>query len=208
MAAPDPAAWAVDDLSAAPALRRGTQALVSLLVRAFGLKVSGLEHVPERGPLLVAGNHVSNLDGPVLAVAIGPKRFLRGLGKIELYRVPVLGWYLKNAGTIPVERGKGDVGAMRAAIELLRGGGALGLFPEGTRSKTGKPGRPKAGVGFLAAMSGAPVLPARIVGTDRFPKTRPLEVRFGPPLRFSGEDRGRARCQEFAEQVMERVLKL
>lgn len=208
MPQPDqPRAWPADGLDRAPAIRRVTQALVAAAARLLGLRVSGLERIPERGPLLICGNHVSNLDGPVLMVAVGRRRFVRGLGKIELYRVPVLGWYLRRAGTIPLDRGRGDVGAMRAALDLLERGGCLAVFPEGTRSKTGLPGRARPGVSFLAARTGALVVPARILGTGRLAPGG-LEVRFGEPLRFSGDPGDRAQCQAFADRVLERVFNL
>lgn len=202
-----PEDWPADDLSTAPPLRRFAQGLVSAALRAGGLKVSGLEHVPERGPLLVCGNHVSYLDPLALAVAIGKRRYLRGLAKVELYDVPALGWFLRRAGTIPLDRGRGDVGAMRAALSLLEKGGCLGLFPEGTRSRTGKPGKARAGAGFLAGHSGAPVVPVHILGTQRALPRR-LEVRFGEPMTFSGDASDGEACRRFSQAVLDRVFKL
>lgn len=194
---------------AIPLIRSAPSWLILRLSRAFwGLRVTGLENVPRTGPVIVAGNHVSNLDGPLLAAAAGPARNLRFLGKAELFRVPVLGWYLRRLGMIPLERSRGDVGALRAALELLRSGGCLGFFPEGTRSKTGLPLPPKGGVGFLAGQSGALVVPARLVNTARFPWGRPLEVRFGEGLRFAGDRRRREDCLAFARRVMDRVFAL
>ena len=169
--------------------------------------MSGLEHLPAGGPVILAGNHVSLLDGPLLALAASPRRYVRFLGKAELFRVPVLGWYLARSGSVPLDR-RGDVVAMRAALEILRGGGCLALFPEGTRSRTGLPGRPRAGVGFLAGLGGAVVVPARILNTGAFPWGRPLEVRFGAGLSFAGDARDREQCLAFAQRVMERVFAL
>lgn len=206
MAAPE--SWPADGLENAPALRRAGHSLVRPLLRGlFGLKVSGQEHIPERGPVIIAANHVSNLDGPVLAVAAESRRFVRGLGKIELYRVPVLGWYLRNAGTIPLDR-KGDVRAMRAAIDLLAAGGCLLMFPEGTRSKTGKRGPAKAGVGFVAAQAKAKVVPAHVINTEHFPPRGAVEARFGEPLTFDGDPHDRAACRKFGEDVLDRAFNL
>ncbi len=185
----------------------------------WGLRVEGLEHLPPDGPLIVASNHASIADGPILIVASERRRLLRYLTKAEAFSVPVLGWYLRATGMIPVDRSRGDVLAMRSAVEFLRKGGALGVFPEGTRSKDGRPGRPKPGVGFLARESGAAVVPARIRGSEGFTRGRPLRVTFAPPLRFEDlrlQDRGSAgglpqgkqACQSFAEAVMERVWAL
>lgn len=197
------------DWNEAPVLRRASNWLVLRLARAFwGLRVSGSEHIPRTGPLIVAGNHVSLADGPLVAVAVSPFRYMRFLGKAELFEIPLLGWYLRNTGSIPLDRQRGDVPAMRAALEILRRGGCLALFPEGTRSKTGSPGRPKGGVGFLAGQAGATVVPAHVINTGAFPWARPLEVRFGPGLKFVGDASAREECLAFAERVMERVFAL
>lgn len=190
-------------------LRRFSAAVLTPALRAgWDLRVTGLENVPRTGAAIVACNHVSLVDGLALALAATPARALRFLGKAELFRVPVLGWYLRSVGMLPLDRGKGDVAAMRAALGILKGGGCLGLFPEGTRSKTGSPGRPKPGISFLAGQAAAPVVPARVVNTEKFPRLLPIEVRFGPSLRFEGDPRDRARCQAFAEAVMRRIAAL
>ncbi|MBI3551471.1 MAG: 1-acyl-sn-glycerol-3-phosphate acyltransferase [Elusimicrobia bacterium] len=191
-----------------PWLRKVSHWIVWTLARVvWRLKVSGLENVPREGPLILAGNHVSIADGPLMGMAAAPKRYMRGMGKQELFKVPLLGWWLRNTGQVPLDR-SGDVSAMRWAIDLLRSGGCVGLLPEGTRSKDGKRGRPKAGVGFLAGQTGALVVPTRFINTDKFPKPVKLEVRFGPPLRFEGDPGDRKTCLEFAQKVMDRVFEL
>jgi 1-acyl-sn-glycerol-3-phosphate acyltransferase len=174
--------------------------------RLWGYKITGLENVPETGGMILSANHVSNLDGPVIGVSLSGKRFMRGMGKAELYSVPVLGWFLRKTGTFPVDR-RGDVAAMRTAAAILAEGGCLLIMPEGTRSKDGKPGKPRAGVGFLAGMSRAPVVPARLIGTDGWPWRR-LEVRFGPPMRYEGDPNDREATLAFAQKVMDRVFSL
>jgi 1-acyl-sn-glycerol-3-phosphate acyltransferase len=182
--------------------------LVRLARLGWGFTVVGLEHLPREGPLIVAGNHVALLDGPLLAMAVSSVRHMHFLGKAELFRIPILSWYLRRAGAIPLDRSRGDIAAMRAALDLLGRGGCLGLFPEGTRSKTGLPGNPKGGIGFLAGQSGAAVVPARLLGTNRFPKPCHLEVRLGSPLTFFGQAQERGDCLSFAGKVMEAVFSL
>lgn len=179
-----------------------------LMTAVWRLKVSGLEHVPAQGAALIAGNHVSFIDPPLVGWAALPKRSLRYLAKMELFRIPILGWFMRNVGCIPLDRSRADVGAVRAALEVLGRGRCLLVFPEGTRSRDGRPGRPRGGVGFLAGKSGAPVVPARVVNTERFLSLGGLEVRFGEPLRFAGDPADRAQCQAFAELVMQRVFSL
>jgi 1-acyl-sn-glycerol-3-phosphate acyltransferase len=189
--------------------RKRTQAILwPALKHVWGMSVEGLEHIPEEGPVIVAGNHNANVDGPILGVATGlARRFCLPLAKIEIYSVPVAGWFLTKVGTIPLDR-KGDVQALRHAIDWIQGGHGLIIFPEGTRSKTGVPGPAKAGTGFLASRTGAPVVPVRIEGSRAFPFGRGIRVAFGPPMRFENNDADRAECLAFSQRVLERILTL
>lgn len=174
----------------------------------WGIKVTGLDFVPRSGPLIVAFNHSSLLDGPLVGGAIAPARRPCFLGKKELFENLLLGWFLPRSGAIPLDRGTGDHAAMRAALELLQGGGSIGLSPEGTRVKPGSPPKPpKPGVAFLAAKSGARVLPTRLVGTAEFPRRFPLEVRFGAPLDPPAEE-GREAAAAYARKVMDAIYAL
>ena len=179
-----------------------------LLRGVWGLKISGLDHVPRSGPVILAGNHVSLMDGPLLGIAVSTLRFTRFFGKAELFRIPMLGWFLRNAGAAPIDRSRGDASAMRAALDILRRGGCLAWFPEGTRVKTGFPGIAKAGIGFLAGRSGAAVVPAHLVNTSRWTRLSPLEVRFGPALKFGGNPEDHDQCLNFAQDVMREVFAL
>lgn len=174
-----------------------------------GMEFHGLENVPSRGRVIVACNHISVLDPPLAALALGMGwgRYPRLLAKQELFSIPLFGALIRVCGSIPLDRGRGDVGAIRAALAILEGEGCLIVFPEGTRARGGRPLRPKAGVGLLARETGAPVVPARIRGTDSFFKKGPLTIRFGAPLRYCGGD-GRGECQIFAERVMGGIWKL
>jgi 1-acyl-sn-glycerol-3-phosphate acyltransferase len=172
-----------------------------------GMVVECADNIPAQGPVLVAANHVSWIDPPLLSMAIYSVRFPQFMAKEELFRVPLLGAFLNGICCIPLDRARGDVGAIRRALEALAAGGLVAVFPEGTRSKDGRPGRPKAGVGLLARTSGAPVVPARVWNTGRLWGGGPLRVRFGKPMRFSGGE-DRASCQAFAESVMDEVFKL
>ena len=185
----------------------GEAATRGLLEAVWGLRVTGLERVPREGALLVACNHVSLADGPVLCSALGRARRPRFLGKRELFDIPLLGAFLRAGGAIPLDRSGSDPSALRAALEILEQGGSVGLFPEGTRVKPGQTRRPKAGIAFLSARSGAPVLPARVLGTAEFPLAFPLEVRFGEPLPAPREE-GREAAEAFARTVMEAVYAL
>ena len=180
-----------------------------LLFSVWRLKVTGLEHVPRQGAAILASNHVSNIDPPLVGFAAFQIRSLRYMAKMELFRIPGMGWFLRHvAGAIPLDRGRPDLAAVRTALEILGRGRCLVIFPEGTRSKDGRPLRPRGGVGFLAGKTGVPVVPVRVVNTDRFLRLSRLEVRFGPPLRFSGDPADREQCQAFAHLVMDTVFSL
>lgn len=172
----------------------------------WGLRVTGLERVPRSGPLLLACNHVSLWEAPLLAVSVAPVRRPRFMGKRELFDIPVLGWFFRETGNIPIDR-SGDVAAMRQALDTLARGAALAIFPEGTRVPPGQTRPPKPGVGFLAARASAPVVPVRVLGTARFPLAFPLEVRFGAPLAPPASD-VRAVALAYASEVMDAIRAL
>lgn len=153
-----------------------------LFTAIWGMKVSGLENVPRLGPLIVACNHVSIIDPPLMAVAVSPRRRPFGVGKKELFEKPILGWWLRASGSFPLDRQGDATSAMRSSLGVLEKGGCLSIYPEGTRVKPGEKRAPKAGVAFLSFRSGAPVVPVRVLGTAEFPRRRPLEVRIGRPL--------------------------
>jgi 1-acyl-sn-glycerol-3-phosphate acyltransferase len=155
------------------------------LVYGWGrLKVEGLEHVPESGPLLVVPNHDSQMDPIVLGVAIKPKRRLRVLARASLWRIPGLGLVMDGLQQIPIKRGSGDSAALDSALASLRAGDALGVFPEG-RLSWGEAVRARTGVGLLATWCPeARVVLALIEGTTdfvRFPIRPRATVTFFPP---------------------------
>jgi 1-acyl-sn-glycerol-3-phosphate acyltransferase len=153
-------------------------------LRSFmGFRVTGEENFPKTGGVIVAVNHCANYD-PVL-VGLACPRQLAFLGKIELFRNPLLGVLLRYLGAIPLHRGAADTGAMRAAVEVLSSGKPLLLFPEGTRSKTGRLQRGRRGAGMLAARTGCPILPVHLSGSFHMFRNllrRRVEVRIGRPF--------------------------
>lgn len=153
-------------------------------VRRWGrLRVSGLEHLPAAGPVLLAGNHDSYWDPVAVGIAALPRRQVQALAKSTLWK-PGLGRVLDGMGQIPIERGRGDAGAMDRAIAELRAGACIGIFPEGTRS-LGRELRARSGFGRLAeAVPEAEVVCVAIRGTTDIPLVprRPrVEVEFFRP---------------------------
>jgi 1-acyl-sn-glycerol-3-phosphate acyltransferase len=161
---------------------------------ATRLSVEGREHVPARGALIVASNHLSFIDSIVIPLASG--RQVHFLGKAEYFqgtglRGAAVRWFHSAAGTIPVDRAdpRAAAGSLELAEEVLRRGDAFGVYPEGTRSPDGRLHRGRTGVARMALATGATVLPCAVIGTDKVQPPgsngfRPgkVVVRFGPPV--------------------------
>lgn len=146
-------------------------------------KVTGRENLPASGPVVIVANHISNWD-PV-AVGVAVKRQVFFMAKEELFKVPLLGAVLPLLGSFPVKRGQSDRAAIRKAMEVLKKGNVLGVFPEGHRSTSGKLEPFSEGAVHLAAKFEAPILPVGVVGTDKiFSKGwfRSFEVIIGEPV--------------------------
>ena len=175
----------------------------------YDFKVDGLENIPASGALIIAGNHLSNADPPAIGAFAGLVRDSRFMAKKELFAVPVLGWFFRRCGYISVDRKRtiGDFGALEGAIEVLRRGESLVMFPEGTRSKTGQPQKPKSGIGFLVYKTGAPVLPVKVQGTFGWPWVRKIRVKFGKPftLQLDGALDPKAQYKQFANEIMDKI---
>ncbi len=170
--------------------------IISILARLiFRLKVSGIENIPSSGGVIIAANHLSYLDIPLLGYSLNrPANFI---GKKGLFTIPVVGTLLRLLGGIPIDREKVDRTALREIIKRLNSGNIVVIYPEGTRSLNGRlqPGKP--GVGFIIRMSGKKVVPAAITGTDkampvgsRRIKPYPVTIRFGKPLDLSNVVKG------------------
>lgn len=152
----------------------------------WNTRLTGTDLVPESGPVVLAANHVSVIDGPVLAGA-SPRR-LNILVKEEMYKGPI-GVLLRAAGQIPVNRTGGGRTALAAGLEVLHRGGAIGIFPEGNRGR-GDAATARAGVSWLSVHGEAPVIPVAVLGTRRTGEgvnhipgfRRRLHVRFGEPV--------------------------
>ena len=170
-----------------------------LLFRIYRLRATGQKRLRGNGPLIYAPVHRSHLDAPLIGGLT--QRRVRYLGKEELFHPKPLGWFMRSIGTFPVRRGEADLDAMRAALGLLNDGEAMLVFPEGTRQPSDDIGPVFDGTAWLAAKSGAPVLPVGIAGTReampsgaKLPKRTQVAIVVGVPLDPpTGPDGGRAR---------------
>jgi 1-acyl-sn-glycerol-3-phosphate acyltransferase len=166
-----------------------------------------MEDVPRDQGFVLAANHLSNFDPWPLGLPFWPRRQLRFMAKSELFN-PLLAPILRAGGAFRVRRGKGDVEAMRTAVELVRSGEIVVMFPEGTRQTKGllkrRVPRPHTGAARIALTADAPLVPAAIGGTDRLLRLGPLRVAYGQPLDLS-EYRGLDHKQA-AELATERLM--
>ena len=176
----------------------------------LGTKVIGLENIPKDGAFILTANHVSNWDPPFLGTFMG--REVCYMGKEELFKNPIMAAICRGLHVFPVKRGAADKTAIKTAVKILKDGKCLGIFPEGTRSKTGKLGKAEPGVSLIAAMTKAPIIPAAIVNTEKiFSKEKflpHLAVVYGTPLKFTGSTKDKEALAEFAQSIMNEIAKL
>jgi 1-acyl-sn-glycerol-3-phosphate acyltransferase len=158
-------------------LAAGTIRIMMRLV--WRTTVTGTENVPRTGALIVACNHRSYLDPPGMG-CFCPRR-ISYMAKKELFDIPILGPAIRAVGAYPVDRQGSARAAIKQSLEVLKAGGVVGIFPEGTRNRDGSVA-PQTGVALLASLAGVPVVPAHIAGSDRASKLAQIKVAFGPPV--------------------------
>lgn len=189
--------------------------------RLGGVKIYGRENVPRTGPVIIAPNHASMMDPPLVGW-ITP-RVLRVMAKQELFGTSSLprrafDYFIRGIGTFPVQRGRPDRKALRTAMAVLRRGNGLLLFPEGSRTTDGTLGAAEPGLGMIAHATKSPIVPVYLHGTDAawsktHPALRPVptEVHFGKPLRFEEEysqKSNRRLIDEIGARVMSEIARL
>ncbi|MCS0786906.1 1-acyl-sn-glycerol-3-phosphate acyltransferase [Cytobacillus firmus] len=179
-------------------------AVYGVLKPIYRFEVIGKENFPAEGGVLLCSNHIDNLDPPV--VGINAPRPVYFMAKEELFNVPVLGKILPDLNAFPVKRGMSDREALRKGLGILKEGNVLGLFPEGTRSKTGQLGKGLAGAGFFALRSEAHVVPCAIIGP--YKAFSRLKVVYGKPIDMKELRERKASAEETTELIMSEIRKL
>ena len=182
----------------------------------FRWRVFNPERVPTTGPVILAANHDSFIDPPL--VGAGLKRDINYLARESLFRYPGLGALLRSWNSVPVDREGGGAAGLRAILDRLLAGGAIILFPEGTRSRDGKIQKARSGIGLTVIKSNAVVIPVRVFGTYeafgrhlKFPRPRRVAVKYGEPLRFESlraeaKSFSKARLKQIYQEVADEIM--
>ncbi|MER7937419.1 lysophospholipid acyltransferase family protein [Streptomyces sp. NPDC093272] len=194
-----------------------------LLRLAFRPRIEGLEHVPDSGPAIVAGNHLSFADHFLMPAVL--KRRITFLAKAEYFTGPgvrgrLTAFFFRSAGQIPVDRSGKEAGqaAIREGLGVLGRDELLGIYPEGTRSHDGRLYKGKVGVAVMALRAGVPVVPCAMIGTFEaqppgkvVPHIHPVVIRFGEPLEFSryaGMENEKAVLRAVTDEIMYAIMSL
>jgi 1-acyl-sn-glycerol-3-phosphate acyltransferase len=205
-----------------PSYRLGWILFRALYASYFRWRVFGAENVPLQGGVILASNHASFLDPPL--VGAGLRRDINYLARESLFRFPGIGALLRSWNSVPVDREGGGARGLKAILDRLLAGGGLILFPEGTRTRDGKLQPARSGIGLTVIKSNAPVVPVRVFGTYeaygrhlKFPRPHRVAVKYGRPLDFAqlraeaktcDKPRLKAIYQEVADEIMAAIAKL
>ncbi len=183
----------------------------------FRGEIAGQENIPRMGSFLIAANHASFLDPPLIGAQV--PRQIAFFARKTLWKGGISSWWLDAVGTIPVDRDGGqDVSAIKRVLKALKDDWGLILFPEGTRSPDGQLQSPKAGVGLICCRAHVPVVPTRIFNSsEAYGKGRglrvgvPVSIVFGPPIfpeEYDDPTAGKERYQIASERIMARIAQL
>lgn len=187
-----------------------------LFATFFRARFCNPERVPRAGPVVLAANHASYLDPPL--IGSGLPRAINYLARESLFRFPVIGSILRSWNAVPVDRDGGGAAGLRAILDRLLEGGAIILFPEGTRTRDGRLQPARSGIGLTVIKSTAPVVPVRVFGTYeafgrhlRLPRPFPVRVKFGKPiffeaLRAEAQTCSKPRLKEIYRQVADEIM--
>ncbi|HPC59526.1 MAG TPA: lysophospholipid acyltransferase family protein [Verrucomicrobiota bacterium] len=188
----------------------------TLFATYFRWRVHNPERVPLSGGVILASNHASFLDPPL--VGAGLRRPINYLARKTLFRFPIVGWVLHKWNSVPVDRDGGTASGLRPILERLRAGGAIIMFPEGTRTRDGRLQPARSGIGLAVIKSDAPVVPVRVFGTyeafgrqARFPRPHRVAVKYGYPLDFQAlraeaKVCSKPRLKEIYQQVADELM--
>lgn len=170
----------------------------------YRVEVIGRENIPPEGGVLLCSNHINNFDP--ITVGMMASRPVHFMAKEELFTVPILGKMVPHLNAFPVKRGMSDREALRKGLAILKEGKVLGLFPEGTRSKTGELGKGLAGAGFFALRTDAQIVPCAVVGPYKL--LHKLKIVYGKPISMEAVRKSKGSAEEATELIMGEIRKL
>lgn len=170
----------------------------------YRIKIQGNQNIPNENGVLLCSNHIHYLDPPLVGSFL--KREVRFMAKVELFEAPILKSFLPRFGAFPINRGKSDRKALRTGLKLLEEGEMVGVFPEGTRSKTGELSKGLTGVGFFALRSSAAVVPCAVIGPYKLFGT--IHVIYGKPLNMDYLREEKASPEVVTEAIMQGIQDL
>lgn len=183
-----------------------------LTVILLRYKIRGLGNIPMRGSVILASNHISFFDPPL--IANGQFRVVHYMAKIELFKNPLFRILIKSFGAFPVKRGVGDIGAIKTILGHMKKNRVVLVFPEGTRSKDGELGSGQMGAGMLALRSGATIIPTyirnsnKIISRVKSLELPQVEIRYGKPIdmeKYKCEEQNKELYQEVANEIMDGI---
>lgn len=176
----------------------------------YKVQFEGLENIDRTDGFIIAPNHVTEFDP--LFIAMASKRLFYYIAKAELFKNPILNKAIRSLNAFPVVRGIGDKTALNYAIEIVKRGEVLCIFPEGTRSPDGTPKTEKSGVGYIARRTGADIIPTAIYMEDKDKKGSKVIVKFGEAFKYSDmgfTDNGKtSENKAVARKTMEKIVAL
>lgn len=177
----------------------------------LGLRVKGRERLRRKGAFILAANHTSYLDPLLLATCTVRK--LHFIARDKLFKIPIIGWVIKSSGSLSVRRHGPDIKTIKKALDILKKGDVLAIFPEATRAKDKQLKRGKPGAGFLAYKAGVPVVPVYIHGSfDAMPrsiktlKRRPVKVFIGKPIDLKAEY-SKPKSVQLYQEISDRIMR-
>lgn len=177
--------------------------LAPLIKLVFRPEVIGQNLIPEEGPFILAGNHKSLLDIPLVAIA--SKKDIRFIAKEELFKTTFSNYIFTKLGAIPIKRGQADLKAIRTSIDILKNNEILGIFPEGTRHKGEGLGEFKSGTSLLAVKADCPIIPFGISGEYKIGKK--IRIQFGEAIRFKKSDLKEGTADQILEEQVKKLIK-
>lgn len=175
-----------------------------LLTAIYRIETIGKENVPKNGGVMICSNHINNLDPPLVGITMD--RPVVFMAKEELFKIPVIGKIVRMCNAFPVKRGKADRNALRNGLKVLQEEKVLGIFPEGTRSKTGELGKGLSGVGYFALRTNAKVVPCAIIGPYKI--FRKVKIVYGKPINFEHLREKKGSIDEATELIMEHIRQI